>query len=208
MLYKIKLTNQMFQDCNQFATQSVATHIHHYAQRNQTDNNLIKQQILIGKLGEFAVEKFLLNNQIKIDSPDLTIYDHKSKTFNSDLKYQNIKIHVKSQEIEQAKKFGLSWIFQYGNNQKGHLDTEIFQQSFKKQYVAFVLIDLKVKLAKIIAFVSLNTLHQYNLFKDPKKDTLRGIKKAIYYQDIKDLSSVELWAHKQAFLDIPAANPN
>lgn len=172
-----------------FAAQSVSSSIDQYARRRQTDPRQIQHQIEIGKIGEFGVYQWLTENDLYPTIPDTTIYDARHKTFAPDMMLEGMPIHVKAQDAQSAARFGMSWTFQYGA--KVGSDKEIFAPD-PKGYVVFALVDRNT--VNIHGAVRVATLHEQNLFRDPKLAKLRGIKTVVYYEDLERLPGEVLWA--------------
>jgi len=107
------LNSEIVQICKEFAEKCCPTNQNEYARRNQNNIEKIKKDIRIGKMGEFAVYYMMLKKEAKgITKPDLEIYENNKKSFDSDLKCGNYNFHIKSQCLESASKFGISWMFQ------------------------------------------------------------------------------------------------
>ena len=98
------------------------------------------------------------------------------------MKAKDFNLHVKCQDVAVGSKYGTSWIFQC---QGFSYDKEIFDQVSPNQHVAFVSLNLKEKLATIQAITKLSFLHDTNQFKDPAVHQLRGIKKAVYLENLQ-----------------------
>lgn len=212
MIIKVNLDYDMLAICQKFAQQSASSSTNYYKQRNQFDPKLIEAQIFQGKLGEFATYNYLKDKLINLTQPDIKIYSSKNKSFDVDLQSDEYKIHVKTQTVEQAKRFGGSFIFQYNGIEKsGHNDDEVFSP-IGNNLVSFVFLDLNNHIAKIAGITNLNYLHKYNLFKLPIKKELQNNKRAVYYTDLQEfLQPEELWAVpnklNQSFV-IPAPKEN
>jgi hypothetical protein len=141
----------------------------------------IEKRILdskIGKLGELAVFNTLCF-KYKIEEPDFKIYSVKEKSWDYDLKSNNFNLHVKTQLVDQAIKYGESWVFEKS-------DKHIFVNKKYNDYVAFVLIDLKNKQANIKAILNVNKIHEENLFK-PMKLIHLSSKCAVYFNDLEKM---------------------
>lgn len=165
-----------------------------YAKRSQFDNEKRKQDQIVGKLGEIATYNFLKEKYPTLIPPCFEIFDKNQKSWDFDLKANNINLHVKSQNIVQSKKYGESWIFQKGNGVNRNYDKEIFDRLTPNQYVSFVLVDLKKYEAEIKAIVELDFLHKKDLFKLPVLEKLRVANKmAVYFKDMKEFTT-KLWA--------------
>ena len=172
----IKFSSKDIEKCQTFA-KSIDTSF--YASRNQSNNEKRIKDQYVGKLGEIAVFIYFKENCIEVSEPDFKIYEKSKKSWDYDLKGKDINIHVKTQNVEQGKKFGGSFIFEKS-------DRLIFKDHKENDYVCFVSIDLKENVAEIKSILSLKTLHGLNLFKKPKLDYLIS-KCAIYFSDIRNL---------------------
>lgn len=168
----------------EFSEASVSSNANKYARRNQNDIEKIKQDIKIGRIGEEIVYLSLKDKFSDISKPDYTIYDAKDKSWDPDLKTNNIKIAVKSQDIRSDLQFGTSWVFQFNNNKSYDCDKEIFKETNDNQYVAMVSLNVPKRQAEIKAIVKVSWLHEKKLFKDMKQEYLKGNKLAVYYEDL------------------------
>lgn len=185
-------TKQDILACKTFS-QDVNTSL--YAQRGQLNDDKRKKDAFIGKLGEVAAYHLLKGKIENLTEPDFKIYEAKNKSWDFDLKGDKYNVHVKSQNVEQGKKYGTSWLFQKGNGKARHYDKEIFDQLSPNQYIAFMSVDLVDWSADLKAFVGLNLLHEKNLFDEPKLTYLQfGNKCAVYFDS--------LIQHKDLFHDI------
>lgn len=188
---QIKFTQPEIEQVLDFANKIDTSH---YAKRSQFDNEKRKQDQIVGKLGEIAVFNTLKAKYDTLSSPDFNIYEKSKKSWDFDLKANNINLHVKSQNLVQSKKYGQSWIFQKGNGVNRNYDKEIFDKISPNQYVSFVLVDLDKYEAEIKAIVTLDFLHKKDMFKPPVLEKLRiANKMAVYYNDIKEFPNL-LWS--------------
>jgi len=179
----IRFTPQDIKKCRDFSNK-IDTGF--YATRNQFNKEKrIKDQI-IGKLGELATFMYFKNKNIEISQPDFKLYDKANKSWDFDLKGDNLNIHVKSQSVDQGKKYGVSWIFQ-------NEDKHIFRDVSDNDYVCFVSIDLSQASGEIKSIVKLTDLHKKDLFKKPKLAYLTS-KSAIYMDDLKSSLKNNLFA--------------
>lgn len=158
----------------------------HYSKRGQNNEQKRQKDAFVGKLGEYAVYNSLKGKILNIVEPDVQVYAAKQKSWDFDLKGDGVNLHVKTQDIEQGEKYGVSWIFQYGNGKNQHYDKEIFDKITPNQYIAFVSLSLKENFALIRAIVKLDFLHDKKLFGLPKLEHLqKANKKAVYLKDIE-----------------------
>ena len=188
---EIKFTQQEIDQVLDFANKIDTSY---YATRSQKDNEKRKQDQIVGKLGEIAVYNALKDKYPTLSSVDFNIYEKSKKSWDFDLKGDNLNLHVKSQNQVQSRKYGESWIFQKGNGTNRNYDKEIFDQLSPNQYVSFVLVDLDKYTATVKAIVELDFLHKKDLFKLPVLEKLRIANKiAVYFKDMKEYTT-KLWA--------------
>lgn len=190
---RIYVSQEIYDLCNKFAEKSVDSSVDHYEKRNQSNKANIKEQISIGKVGEFGAYFYLQGMISNISKPDLKIYNSENKSFDYDLKSDKYNVHVKSQLMTTAYEFGLSWTFQYGNKNSGHFDSHIFNNDLN-QHIILTLVH--PTFVDVLSFCNVKVLHEYNLFKDPKVDKLKGIKKVIYYDDLIKIPTEKIFEIK------------
>lgn len=182
-MIKYSFSKEELDACKLFS-ESVDTSF--YARRSQHNEDKRKKDSLVGKLGEFAVYNSLKDKIKNIQKPDLQIYAANKKSWDFDLKGDSVNLHVKTQDVEQGERYGVSWIFQYGNGKNSHYDKEIFDKLTPNQYIAFVSLSLKDNYAIIRSIVKLDFLHDKKLFGLPKLEYLQQAnKKAVYLKEIE-----------------------
>ena len=180
-------TQKDINECTNFA-ESIDTS--HYASRSQTDPEKRKRDQIVGKLGELCVYNVLKNQFPDITYPDFNIYKAKDKSWDFDLKASGLNLHVKSQDVLQGKKYGISWIFQASNGRRDY-DKEIFDKLSPNQKIAFVSVDMVAKQSILQAIVDLDILHDKKLFKLPKVFKLQNANKlAVYFDDLKVIGDI------------------
>lgn len=191
---KFIITEDIFNRCGSFAKSSVATSADKYARRNQFDIEKIAKDIRNGKIGEEGVYEKISSIYPNLSKPDHNIYDKKDKTWDPDLKdiASGTHVAVKSQDIESSINFGESWVFQFGNGGKYDCDTGIFKKIDPNHYVAFVSLNVPKRFGNIKALVKVQWLHDKKMFKEMQKQSLRGNKVAVYYEDLEKHLE-ELW---------------
>lgn len=164
-----------------FSEKVIPTVTGYYKKRNQYDIEIIKHQTFIGKMGEFGARAWLINtgNPCSPINLDVTY----NKTFDADIIIrENIRCHVKSQDKISANKFGISWTFQFSGSGNGHRDSEIFDNYAQNDIIIFCLVDSPK--VYICAKINVYQLHELGLFGNPKKESLIGIKKVVYFDSI------------------------
>lgn len=178
---RITISDEDYLRACKFSEQVLPTNINYFFERNQSSAKVAKSQIVIGKLGELAVYNWLTGLGKNCTDVDFNVTSKKS--YMADLVVDDTNCHIKSQHINSAKRFGLSWTFQFSGNGRGHRDHEIFDNYNKDDFVFFCLVESN-KLVDIKSVVRLGYLHKYGLFKDPIKKNLVKIKKVVYFEDI------------------------
>lgn len=174
----IKISNLDYKKCLNF---SEAVDTDFYEKRSgQSNEAKRKKDSVVGKLGELAAFKMLQGKIQGLTEPDFAIYTAKEKSWDFDLKSPEYNIHVKSQDVEQGKKYGESWVFQLQ-------DKHIFQNYSDKDYVVFVSVNLATRECFVRSMLPLITLHEQQLFKPMKVHQLRNNKAAVYYEDIQNI---------------------
>jgi len=177
--YKITLSKEELQLCKEFSKNVNTTF---YATRNQWDVIKRESDAFVGKAGEIVVYNYLKPKYPNISYPDFKIYKTKEKSWDFDLKDLSFNLHVKTQEILQGNKYGISWIFQ-------NTDKHIFVDYSDKDYVAFVSMNLLNQYGEIKSIISLNFLHENKLFAPPVLQKLQSNKSAVYYKDLEIFSN-------------------
>ena len=104
---KIKISKYNYNKCVDFANKQLKTSADLYSYRGEAKKEKIVYDIIVGKLAELAVTKFL-----KCSKPDFTIYERRKKSYGPDLRLGNLRVHVKGQSEESVQRYGHSWLFQ------------------------------------------------------------------------------------------------
>jgi hypothetical protein len=104
---KVKISKYNYKKCVDFANKQLKTSADLYAYRGEAKKEKMVYDIIVGKLAELGVTKYL-----KCSKPDFTIYERKKKSYSADLRLGNLRIHVKGQSEESVARYGHSWLFQ------------------------------------------------------------------------------------------------
>lgn len=192
---EVIISPDIYDKCIQFAKASVNTSADKYARRNQFDVEKIVKDIRNGKIAEELTHEACMKAFPQLSKPDYNIYDKKNKSWDPDLKDEltGVRIAVKSQDIDSDINFGRSWVFQFGNGGKYDCDSGIFGKGDNSNhYVSFVSLNTPKRRGVIRAIVKVSWLHDNKLFKEMKKQSLRGNKLAVYYDDLEVFKD-QLW---------------
>lgn len=181
---KIELTPLEMKKCQNFSN---GYNYSKYKDRNQNNTNTQKSQNSCGKIFEIAVCKWLQSRGQEVSQPDFSLYAVKDKSYAPDLIWDGQPLHIKSQPIESAGKFGESYTFQFadksGKQNNGDYDKQIFDNPNSQDRIIMGLVDGNI--AIIRAATRLDILHSRGLFKPAIKYPLE--KKVVYYRDLEKL---------------------
>jgi hypothetical protein len=83
-----------------------------YRDSNQTQLQKIRDDHFVSKLGEEAVRSIFEERGCTVKGPDYSIYSGKQKSWDADLKVNDLDVAVKTQRRSAANRYGLSWTFQ------------------------------------------------------------------------------------------------
>lgn len=167
--YKVDIKDYL--RCVQFAHDSILTNLNTYAKRNQTNIHKIVNDIIVGKVGEFAVYQHLSTTGV-VNEPDLTVYSENKKTFDADLTTSGFNIHVKSQSRIQSEAYGTSWSF--------HPTDNLIKNPKPNDVIFLCLVDdLTVEILHYD-----KASYYLDLYSDPLIKALKNHKKVIYFTDI------------------------
>ena len=187
---KIVISDDIVRDVERFADAQVDTVVEHYKERYQFNIDKMTDDIIVGKLGEFAVYNYLKNSKHGCTKPDLKVYPKEEKRFKSDLIYGRWRMCVKSQSMEQSKVFGLSWTFQSGGNGVGHRDHIL--DGVVKWMFAGCLVDGNTVYIKTI--IPMEIVLDEGVLKEPKMSIYYGVKKVLYHKDLEDMDIIMVCA--------------
>jgi hypothetical protein len=90
----------------------VVTATVNYRDSNQTIKQKIQDDHFVSKLGEEAVKSVFEGRKCTVAGPDYQVYTGKGKSWDADLRINDLEVAVKTQRRSAAKRYGLSWTFQ------------------------------------------------------------------------------------------------
>lgn len=186
----IKFQQRDIERCEEFANQQVHTSISHYRKRKQGNESKIITDITTGKLGEIATHRVLRRHGLHAQAPDFEIYESRQKSFDADITWNEYAFHCKSQNEESVEKYGISWILQWGGRGYGHKD-KLFTHCGPTDYLVPCTIHDSV--ARVYGIIPVARLFELNLIKPPRVKWLEDTKRAIYFEDIKELGWRDRW---------------
>ena len=83
-----------------------------YRDSNQSLEKKIRDDHFVSKLGEEAVRSVFEARKCQVEGPDYNVYAGKGKSWEADLKVNELEVAVKTQRRSAANRYGLSWTFQ------------------------------------------------------------------------------------------------
>lgn len=83
-----------------------------YRDSNQSIKQKIRDDHFVSKLGEEAVRCIFEARECVVVGPDYTIYKGRQKSWDADLRINDLEVAVKTQRRSAANRYGLSWTFQ------------------------------------------------------------------------------------------------
>ena len=188
---RIKITSRDIKKCEEFAHGQIDTSIDHYRNRKQGNRDKIIQDIITGKLGEIAAFRLLRGYGINTGQPDFEIYNKGRKSFDADLSNGQYKFHCKTQSEDSVSKYGVSWILQWGGKGHGHVD-KLFKARTPSDYCVISAMDDN-GYCNVYGIVQVELLFKNDLIRPPAVKWLEDCKRAIYFEDIKNLSWRQRW---------------
>ena len=178
----IKLSKHYVNKCTLFAEERLGASKQLYSFRGESNLDKMKEDIIVGTLGEWAAYKYLKEKGIEVSKPDMKIYENKRKSFAADLLCESYKFHVKSQSIVSANRYGYSWLCQKTDR--------LLNKPGDNEYFIFTGVD--VPTVEILAIVKVQDIIDNKLIGTPKVWRYQHTKHALYLDDIKN-SKIKLW---------------
>mgnify|MGYP000244693808 CR=1 FL=1 len=172
----IELSQYYYDKCAEFADRQLETSKDCYRRRGERRIDVIRHNLITGKLGEIAAYKYMVNHGYKVSKPDFTIYERRNKSFDADLSTDcGINVHVKSQGYDSLMRYGASWLLQKSD--------KLVKTGGEKEFI--LMVSMKGLQADVLGVVSVDDLHEHELFEEPKVSRYAHTKKAIYFDSIK-----------------------
>lgn len=191
-MIQITISDEDFLMSHNFAEKCAETCIANYKRRGQGNLAKITVDIHTGKLLELGAYKLLSSIGINASFPDFKIYESKGKSWDADLTSGEKQFHCKSQTEDSVKKYGLSWILQYGGAGKGHKD-KLFHHHTDHDFLVAGYISGRT--AIIAGIFSIKEILEEGLVGLPALPQLYGSKRAIYWSDLEaHYAPEERWA--------------
>jgi hypothetical protein len=164
--------------------------------RKQPDAALNIQQIMEGKMGEWAVWYQLNGLGLKISFPDFSTHQQDKKSYGADLllelpfngKVRKVQLHVKTQDEQSEMDWGRSWTF-------GKNDPLIKRDhSLSNHHAAFCTLYPPISGSPYLIETAAILHVRFLMWEEVKRIDLRDGKKAIYWDSLSKLKDKELWS--------------
>lgn len=172
----LNLSKYYFDKCAKFADAQMESSKDLYIYRGEHRMSKIREDIIIGKLGEVAAYKYLKKRGYDVNKPDFSIYERANKSFAADLVTACGKsVHVKAQGFDSMMRYGASWLLQKTDSLTYLPDEE--------EYI--LMVNIRGDEANILGVVSACDMVDHELFEEPKVSRYGQTKCAIYFDSIK-----------------------
>jgi len=147
-----------------------------YRDSAQTVKQKIQDDHFVSKLGEEAVKLVFEARDCTIAGPDYKVYAGKGKSWEADLKINDLDVAVKTQRRSAAKRYGLSWTFQDSPERRDPI------LDLPEAWVCLVVFeDLKEGYECVV--YPLRKIKQL-IFEAPRLSRLVGKKQAVYLETL------------------------
>ena len=148
-----------------------------YRDSNQLIKKKIRDDHFVSKLGEEAVRMVFEARECKVDGPDYNVYAGKGKSWEADLKVNELDVAVKTQRRSAANWYGLSWTFQDSPERRDPiLDTP-------DEWVCLVVYEDLKEVCECVVY-PLRKIKQL-IFEAPRLSKLIGKKQAVYLETLQ-----------------------
>ncbi len=148
-----------------------------YRDSNQSIKEKIRDDHFVSKLGEEAVRFVFEKRDCIVEGPDYTIYSGKQKSWDADLKVNDLEVAVKTQRRSAANRYDLSWTFQDSPERRDPI------LDMPEAWVCLVVYeDLKDGYECVV--YPLRKIKQL-IFEAPRLSKLAGKKQAVYLETLQ-----------------------
>ena len=148
-----------------------------YRDSNQTVRQKIRDDHLVSKLGEEAVKFVFEARECVVVGPDYNVYSGKGKSWEADLKVNDLEVAVKTQRRSAANRYGLSWTFQDSPERRDPI------LDLPEAWVCFVVYEDSKEGYECLVY-PLRRIKQL-IFEAPRLSKLVGKKQAVYLETLK-----------------------
>jgi hypothetical protein len=177
-IFNIKIPKKDYDKCLKFVEARIDGSKALYAYRGESNVSKMKEDLLVGVLGEFGAYYFFTDMGFTLDKPDLKLYKTRDKSFSSDLVVSDHNIHVKSQSLESIKRYGRSWLFQRNDF--------VFKNPSRKERIILTSVDLANRNVTVLAMVCPVAIKGCNGWGECKVPLFRNTKVALYLEDLQN----------------------
>lgn len=172
----ITISEYYFNKCCKFADDVLETSKDLYSFRGEHRVSKMREDIIIGKMGEIAAYQYLKARGYSVSKPDFKIYEASRKSYDADLVTEcGKKVHVKAQGYRSMVRYGSSWLLQKSD--------KITKKPLEEEYV--LMVSVSGTEADVLGIVRQSDLIEYELFESPKVSRYGMTKVALYFDTIK-----------------------
>lgn len=170
----VNISEEVYKKCEDFSIKRIVGSEGLYSYRGESRKEKMIEDVLVGTLGEWAVEAHLKSLGYDCSEPDMNIYDKKKKSFSADLYVDDFKIHVKSQGLKSAKRYGNSWLLQKKDS--------VVSCPEDRELFAFTCVEPENRVVDILGYCWAKDMK----YGECKVWSYRKTKVAIYLKDVED----------------------
>jgi len=180
---KIKISKYIYDKIEEFADLRIKGSEKLYKNRGEPNVIKIRQDIIIGAMGEWAVFRLLRERGFEFNKPDMKIYESKQKSFSADLSNDDYDIHVKSQGEVSINRYGHSWLMQRNDS--------LVRNPKDGEWLAFTAVDLNNKEVEVKGFCLASIIKENDLFEECMVPRFRFSKVALYMNSLEEFGLIE-----------------
>src|SRR5215211_8119573 len=148
-----------------------------YRDSNQSRRQKIRDDHFVSKVGEEAVRLVFESRKCVVEGPDYAVYGSQQKSWQADLKINELDVAVKTQRRSAANRYDLSWTFQDSPARRDPI------LSMPEAWVCLVVYeDLKPDFECLV--YPLRKIRQL-IFESPRLKQLVGKKQAVYLETLQ-----------------------
>jgi hypothetical protein len=179
----MKISKYIMEKIEEFADLRIKGSEKLYKNRGEPNVVKIRQDIIIGAMGEWAVFRLLKDRGFEFSKPDMKIYEKRQKSFSADLSNADYDIHVKSQGQTSITRYGHSWLLQRSDS--------LVRNPSHGEWLAFTAVDVDSREVEIKGFCLASVIKENDLFEECQVPRFRFSKVALYMDSLEEFGLVE-----------------
>jgi hypothetical protein len=183
-LFTYNCTPSDIKRCDSFSRQMTEA-MKEWQRRFPVNPEKMHRDTVLSKLGEIGAAHYLRSLGFWAAEPDFEIYGKKEKSYAADILLPgSTGIHVKTQDVAQARRYGTSWVFM-------KRDPATYEKSHDVVLFCTYKHNRGKPTVQVMAATACNDLQEKELFKPTVRQNNK-IKCAVYGEDIIDIPNVDI----------------